>query len=195
MGEPEVTEPGDASKPAPEPYSHLTVAQYRSLILRQTEAPFSSSLPLLLPQDHDQATPDRQKTDPSTNGVELTLPPTTPSYACANCSAPLFPADAKFASGTGWPSFSSAIPGAIKTKTDWRLKEDGRWVLGGSLGLKFREEVICGGCGGHLGHVFRGEKWVGVKEQVEGKGVTRYCVNGCSLVAVSGGLTGLAAHN
>ncbi|KAK6516073.1 hypothetical protein TWF506_005986 [Arthrobotrys conoides] len=158
-----VIDPADASKPAAEPYSHLTTAQYRSLILRRTEAPFSSSLPLL-PRDQN-----------------------TSSYACANCSAPLFLPNTKFASGTGWPSFSSAIPGAIKTKTDWRLKEDGKWVvLGGSLGLKLREEAVCGRCGGHLGHVFRGEKWAGVEEEVIGKGVTRYCVNGCSLIAVDG---------
>ncbi|KAK6535782.1 hypothetical protein TWF281_000034 [Arthrobotrys megalospora] len=171
-------DPDDASKPAPQPYSHLTLAQYRTLILRQTEAPFSSSLPLLSP---DQAQAASQRV------VDVDAPlKNTPSYACANCSSPLFPADAKFASGTGWPSFSSAIPGAIKTKTDWRLKEDGKWVLGGSLGLKFREEVICGKCGGHLGHVFRGEQWDGVQEEVEGKGVTRYCVNGCSLTTVPG---------
>ncbi|KAF3098002.1 hypothetical protein TWF706_006941 [Orbilia oligospora] len=127
------------------------MAQYRSLILRQTEHPFSSSLPLLS---------DDQKSS---------------SYACANCSSPLFLPNTKFASGTGWPAFSSAIPGAIKTKTDWRLKEDGKWVvLGGSLGLKLREEVVCGRCGGHLGHVFRGEKWAKVEEEVEGKGVTRH---------------------
>ncbi|KAF3124825.1 hypothetical protein TWF703_011184 [Orbilia oligospora] len=158
----EASEPAPAPAPAPGPYSHLTMAQYRSLILRQTEHPFSSSLPLLS---------DDQKSS---------------SYACANCSSPLFLPNTKFASGTGWPAFSSAIPGAIKTKTDWRLKEDGKWVvLGGSLGLKLREEVVCGRCGGHLGHVFRGEKWAKVEEEVEGKGVTRYCVNGCSLVARS----------
>ncbi|KAK6362579.1 hypothetical protein TWF730_000036 [Orbilia blumenaviensis] len=183
----------EALKPALGSYSHLTAAQYRSLVLRQTEAPFSSSLPLLPQKQQHKLNPQQASDAGAAGSTQVGLPDHNvppPSYACANCSSPLFAADAKFISGTSWPSFSSALPGAIKTKTDWRLREDGKWVLGGSLGLKFREEVVCGKCGGHLGHVFRGEKWDGVKEEVEGKGVTRYCVNGCSLVAGASGYTG-----
>ncbi|KAK6532148.1 hypothetical protein TWF694_003308 [Orbilia ellipsospora] len=177
----------DTTKTPPQPYSHLTYTQYRSLILRETEAPYSSTLPLLTP-----VRGNIQRLSPDPNGSKDT--PTRlagkvddqgtgeiPSYVCANCSAPLFSASAKFASGSGWPSFASALPGAIKTKTDWRVKEAGKWVLGGSLGVKFREEAVCKNCGGHLGHVFRGENWEGVEEEEQGKGVTRYCVNGSSL--------------
>ncbi|KAF3939202.1 Thioredoxin [Dactylella cylindrospora] len=161
----------DTAKPAPEPYSHLTIAQHRTLILRQTEPPNSSALPSLSVQASRGGSSSRATSTPSVASA----------YTCANCSSPLFFPSSKFASGTGWPSFSSAVPGAVRTKTDWRLREAGRWVLGGRLGLKFREEACCASCGGHLGHVFRGEKWDGVEEETKGKGVTRYCINGCSL--------------
>ncbi len=62
-------------------------------------------------------------------------------YHCVNCGTELFSSDAKFDSGTGWPSFDSAIEGKLI------LKEDS------SLGIK-RTEVVCKNCGAHLGHVF-----------------------------------------
>lgn len=74
------------------------------------------------------------------------------TFVCAACKAPLFKADAKFDSGTGWPSFTQPIPGAIATKRDFRLV----WP---------RTEYHCARCGGHQGHVFndgprpRGERW------------------------------------
>ncbi|KAK6343792.1 hypothetical protein TWF696_007454 [Orbilia brochopaga] len=165
-------------EPAPEPYAHLTLLQYRSLILRQTEPPNSSSLPFL---------PRGGTTSAGT--THAAVEETPDFFVCANCRSTLFPATAKFASGTGWPSFSSAVPGAVKMKTDWRATEDGKWVLGGSFGVKFRTEAVCAKCGGHLGHVFRGEKWEGVDEEETGKGVTRYCVNGSSLARSSANRT------
>ncbi len=63
------------------------------------------------------------------------------TYACVVCGNKLFPSDAKFDSGTGWPSFDQALPGAIKEIED------------NSHGLK-RMEVVCANCGSHLGHVF-----------------------------------------
>ena len=62
-------------------------------------------------------------------------------YHCANCGAKLFSSNAKFDSGTGWPSFTESLPGAFKTKIDT------------SFGMK-RIEYHCAKCGVHHGHVF-----------------------------------------
>ena len=62
-------------------------------------------------------------------------------FHCANCGAKLFDSDAKFDSGTGWPSFTESLPGAFKTKIDY------------SFGMK-RIEYHCAKCGVHHGHVF-----------------------------------------
>ena len=62
-------------------------------------------------------------------------------FHCANCGAKLFSSEAKFDSGTGWPSFTESLPGAFKTKIDY------------SYGMK-RIEYHCANCGVHHGHVF-----------------------------------------
>ena len=81
------------------------------------------------------------------------------TYICAGCGQPLFNADTKFDSGTGWPSFYQPIEDAIDTKSDRSL-------------FTTRTEVHCSRCGGHLGHVFNdGPKPTGL----------RYCMNGVSL--------------
>jgi peptide-methionine (R)-S-oxide reductase len=81
------------------------------------------------------------------------------TYYCAGCGAPLFAADTKFNSGSGWPSFYQPMDGAIETDTDRSF-------------FMTRTEVHCQKCGGHLGHVFDdGPKPTGL----------RYCMNGCSL--------------
>ncbi len=74
------------------------------------------------------------------------------TYVCAACHQPLFRSDAKFESGTGWPSFTQPLPGAVGTKKDFYLV----WP---------RTEYHCGHCGGHQGHVFddgpapTGQRW------------------------------------
>ena len=81
------------------------------------------------------------------------------TYICAGCGQPLFNADAKFDSGTGWPSFYQPLEDAIDEKSDRSL-------------FVARTEVHCSRCGGHLGHVFNdGPKPTGL----------RYCMNGVSL--------------
>jgi peptide-methionine (R)-S-oxide reductase len=63
------------------------------------------------------------------------------TYNCVACGNPLFSSDAKFDSGTGWPSFEDALPGAVKYEHD------------NAYGIE-RTEVLCAKCGSHLGHVF-----------------------------------------
>ena len=81
-------------------------------------------------------------------------------FHCANCGAKLFSSNAKFDSGTGWPSFTESLPGAFKTKIDY------------SFGMK-RVEYHCAKCGVHHGHVF-----------VDGSTTTqkRFCSNGLCLI-------------
>ena len=110
----------------------LTPEQYSVLREHGTEPPGSS------PVNHEHA-----------HGV----------FVCAGCGQALFSSDAKFDSGTGWPSFWEPIPAAVETATDSYL-------------LMTRTEVHCSRCGGHLGHVFDdGPNPMGL----------RYCTNGVAL--------------
>ena len=85
-------------------------------------------------------------------------------YTCAGCGAELFYSDAKFDSGTGWPSFDKANMENVELKKDFSHGMISHGMI--------RTEVICKKCGGHLGHVFND----GPTET--GK---RFCINSCSL--------------
>lgn len=88
-------------------------------------------------------------------------------YQCAVCGTELFSSDAKFDSGTGWPSFTN--PMNLK---NIELRED----LSGGMS---RTEVLCKNCGAHLGHVFDdGPKNKNLPPKKQGK---RYCINSVCL--------------
>jgi len=112
--------------------SRLTAEEFRVLRHEGTERPFSSPL-----------------NDNKAVGT----------YACAGCALPLFKSDAKYNSGTGWPSFFQPIDGALGTKVDRKL-------------FVARTEYHCSRCGGHQGHVF--------KDGPQPTGL-RYCNNGVAL--------------
>jgi peptide-methionine (R)-S-oxide reductase len=119
-------------KPKSEWRKLLPPERYAVLFEEGTERPFSSAL-------NDEKRPG--------------------TFVCAACGLPLFRSTAKYDSGTGWPSFYEAIPGALATRRDFKLI----WP---------RTEYHCARCGAHQGHVF--------DDGPEPTG-QRYCNNGVAV--------------
>ncbi|MBU6447764.1 peptide-methionine (R)-S-oxide reductase MsrB [Patescibacteria group bacterium] len=112
----------------------LTPEQYQILRGKETEAPFTGKY---------------------VNSKDKGM------YVCAACGNQLFDSDTKFESGTGWPSFDRAIPGAVEFHDD------------SSHGMR-RTEVTCAKCGSHLGHIFDDGP-----AETTGK---RFCINSACLM-------------
>ncbi|MEI6022365.1 MAG: methionine-R-sulfoxide reductase [bacterium] len=97
-------------------------------------------------------------------------------YVCKQCGAPLYDSKDKFESSCGWPSFDDEISGAIHKSIESRASMD--TARHDSAESNVRTEITCAHCGGHLGHIFKGEHFTDKD--------IRHCVNSISLDFIPG---------
>ena len=108
----------------------------------------------------------RQKGTEPRGGEYDGIYPAEGYFSCRGCGLPLYSAAAKFKSGCGWPAFDRCYVDAVDIWVDRSLDP-------------VRIEITCAGCGGHLGHVFAGERMTPTNE--------RHCVNSVSILRVNEG--------
>ncbi|CAN8067256.1 unnamed protein product [Agarophyton chilense] len=158
-----------SKRPATAPPPRFTRRAALPLLTTLALAPIAHADPIQLPKTEQQwretLTPEqffvlREHGTERPFSSPLNAEKTRGTFCCAACGARVFNSAAKFESGTGWPSFSSAIEEGIRVKQSI----PDRFLL--------RKEVSCKRCGGHLGHVFEdGPRPTGL----------RYCINGVAL--------------
>ncbi len=150
--EPSTTEPSPTSEPMTAKKESVAEPQQKVIIGDYNTLTTQEAYVML----------DKGTDRPGNDGYTLSKDPGT--YLCRQCNAQLYRADDKFDSHCGWPSFDDEIAGAV----DRHLDADG-----------YRVEIVCANCGGHLGHVFEGERLTEKN--------TRHCVNSSSMKFVAKG--------
>jgi len=146
-----------------------TIPFFGSLFSTSSSSSKNMSFPLKKTEDEWQAVLSKEQfrilrekgTEAPFTGKYDKHQPDAGVYTCAGCDAPLYKASHKFKSGCGWPAYFDSIPGAVTRHTD------------STFGMQ-RTEIVCSNCGGHLGHVFKGEGYATPTDE-------RHCVNSVSL--------------
>ena len=147
--------------------AQLNADQFRVIREKGTEAPYSGEYDKHMPSqgvyvsDTSVHLFSPRLAFPFTSFFKARSDTAPRQQECVACEAPLYKASHKFKSGCGWPAYYDSIPGAITRHTD------------STFGMA-RTEIVCSRCGGHLGHVFKGEGYPTPTDE-------RHCVNSVSL--------------
>mmetsp|Transcript_47531 Transcript_47531/g.152306 ORF Transcript_47531/g.152306 Transcript_47531/m.152306 type:complete len:138 (-) Transcript_47531:63-476(-) len=118
----------------------------------------------LLDRDFEFTVLRMKGTEPPASGEYDKFYPEKGYFVCKGCENPLYSAQSKFNSGCGWPAYDKCFEGSVAIEED-------------NTGGMRRVEIMCANCGGHLGHVFEGERMTDTNE--------RHCVNSVSVKFVN----------